>query len=109
MRYEVLITPSAERDLEQLVDYIADHDSPARADHVLAKLLDVISGLASFPERGSFAKELLTLGVRDFRQVFFKPYRVIYRVAGAQVFIMVVVDARRDLQALLARRLLSDC
>lgn len=108
MRYEVLITRSAERDLEQLVDYIAERDAPAKADHVLAKLLDVIAGLANFPERGTYARELLTLGIREFRQVSFKPYRVIYRVAGRQVFIMVIVDGRRDLQALLARRLLSD-
>jgi len=66
MRYEGLITPGAERDLEQLVNYIAEHDAPATANHVLAKLLDVIAGLANFPERGTYGRDLLTLGLRNF-------------------------------------------
>ena len=108
MRYEVLITPGAERDLAEIIEYIAEHDAPAKADHVFGKLLDVIAGLSMLPERGAFPKELLALGMREFRQVSFKPYRVIYRVMSAQVFILVIADGRRDLQALLARRLLSD-
>ena len=108
MRNEVLIPPGAERDLAEIVDCIADHDAPARADHVLGKLLEVIADLSMLPERGSFAKELLSLGIRDFRQVSFKPYRVIYRVVAAQVFIMVIADGRRDMQAALVRRLLRD-
>ena len=108
MRYEVLITPGAERDLAEIIEYIAEHDAPAKADHVLGKLLDAIDGLSMLPERGAFPKELLALGMRDFRQVSFKPYRVIYRVMSAQVFILVIADGRRDLQAVLARRLLSD-
>ena len=108
MRYEVLITPGAERDLAEIIEYIAEHDAAAKSDHVLGKLLAVIADLSMLPERGAFPKELLALGIRDFRQVSFKPYRVIYRVMSAKVFILVIADGRRDLQAVLARRLLSD-
>ena len=108
MRHEVLITPGAEHDLEEITGYIANHDSPSKADHVFARVPELIEGLSTLPERGSFPKELLSLGVRDFRQVFFKPYRVIYRVVGRKVFIMVIADGRRNMQALLARRLLRD-
>ncbi|WP_235186744.1 type II toxin-antitoxin system RelE/ParE family toxin [Serratia sp. DD3] len=48
-----------------------------------------------------------SLGIREFRQTFFKPYRVIYRVLGQQVVIFVIVDGRRDMQSLLIRRLLG--
>ena len=60
-----------------------------------------------FPERGSHPKELLRLGIRDYRQTYFKPYRVIYRVVGQRVYVYLIVDGRRDLQTLLARRLLE--
>lgn len=63
--------------------------------------------LASFPERGAYLRELSVLGIREYRQVFFKPYRVIYRVMGERVLIHVIVDGRRDMQSLLSRRLLS--
>ena len=107
MRYKVMLTEGAERDLEELYDYIAEFDSPTSADHVLDRLLEVAESLAAFPERGSHPRELLALGIREYRQTFFKPYRVIYRVDANQVFIYLIADGRRDMQALLARRLLG--
>ena len=111
MRYKVLITPGAERDLEEITDHIAEHDSPPKtdhADHVLNRPVEVIDGLSNSPERGSFAKELLSVGIKDFRQVFFKPYRIVYRVIESTLYVLVVADGRRDMQALLMRRLLRD-
>ena len=67
-----------------------------------------IDGSANFPDRGSFAKEMLALGTEDFRQVSFKPSRIIYRVSESTVYALVVADGRRDMQALLMRRLLRD-
>lgn len=107
MRYEVLLTAGAEGDLEELYTYIAEHDSSNSADHVLDKLMEVAEGLSGFPERGSYPRELLALGIREYRQSFFKPYRIIYRVIGKQVIVYVIADGRRDMQALLARRLLG--
>ena len=107
MRHDVLLTQGAERDLEELYDYIAEFDSPANADYVLDQLMEVVEDLATFPERGAYPKELLALGIREYRQAFFKPYRVIYRVMGKQVIIYLIADGRRDMQSLLARRLLG--
>lgn len=107
MRHTVLLTSGAERDLADIVGYIAEFDSPASANHVLDALLAVAQSLATFPERGSYPRELLALGIREYRQVFFKPYRVIYRVAGRAVNIYLIADGRRDMQTLLTRRLVS--
>jgi len=106
-RYEVLLTQGAEQDLESIYDHIAAFDSPANADHVLDRILEVAQRLATFPERGSHPGELLVLGIRDYRQTAFKPYRVIYRVIGEKVYISLIADGRRDIQSLLARRLLG--
>jgi toxin ParE1/3/4 len=107
MRYEVLLTDGAERDLEEIYDYVARFDSPANADSLLDRLTEVVDGLAAFPERGAYPQELLALGIREYRQTFFKPYRVIYRLLGKQVLIYLIADGRRDMQSLLARRLLD--
>ena len=107
MRYEVLLTAGVERDLEAIYDYVAEADGQASADHVLERLIDIGGRLAEFPERGTHPKELLTLGIREYRQVFFKPYRVIYRIIESRVFIVLIADGRRDMQSLLARRLLG--
>ena len=107
MQYDVLITEGAERDLEEIYDYIAEFDSLSNADYVLDQLMEVVEGLANFPERGSYPKELLALGILEYRQAFFKPYRVIYRVMEKQVVIYLIADGRRDFQTLLARRLIG--
>lgn len=106
-RFEVLLTAGAERDLEAIHDYIAAYDSVANANHVLDALLGAVESLSKFPERGSYPKELLGLGIKEYRQTFFKPYRVIYRVIGSQVFIYLIADGRRDMQSVLAKRLLG--
>ena len=67
----------------------------------------VVRGLARFPQRGAYPSELLALGIRDFRETAFKPYRVIYRVEGRKVLVYLIADGRRDLQTLLSRRLLA--
>jgi len=107
MRFEVLLTEDAERDLEDLYAYIAEFDSPKNADHVLERLLEVTESLAISPECGSQPKELRSLGIQEYRQVFFKPYRVIYRLIERRVVIYVIADGRRDLQSFLSRRLLG--
>jgi toxin ParE1/3/4 len=106
-RYEVVLTQGAEQDLESLHDYIAEFGSAAQADHVLDRLMDVVDALARFPERGNYPKELAALGIKEYRQTAFKPYRVIYRVMVSRVVIYLIIDGRRDMQSLLARRLLG--
>ena len=107
MRYEVLITQGAERDLEDIYDHIAEFDSPEKAEYVLSRLLEVAERLATFPDRGPHPKELQALGIREYRQTYFKPYRLIYRVMGKQIFIYLIADGRREMQSLLAGRLLG--
>ena len=106
-RFEVSLTEDAARDLEEILGYIAEHDDPSKAGHVLDRIEEVVESLATFPERGSHPKELLSLGIRDYRQTILKPYRVIYRVVRQRVYVYLIVDGRRDIQALLARRLLE--
>jgi toxin ParE1/3/4 len=106
-RYEVLLTEDAQRDIEGIHDFVTASDSPAAADRVLDRLVEVAASLAVFPERGAFPQELEVVGMRDFRQVFFKPYRIIYRIRDHRVLIYVIADGRRTMQPLLARRLLG--
>ena len=69
--------------------------------------MEVTESVATFPERGSYPQELSALGIRAYRESFFKPYRVIYRVIGKQVIIYVITDGRWDMKSLLARRWLG--
>ena len=103
----MFLTEDATRDLEDLFDYIKLHDVPGKADYVIDQIEKVFSSLSENPERGAYPRELLALGLREYREILFKPYRIIYRVVAEYVYVMVIADGRRDMQALLQRRLLQ--
>ncbi len=107
MKDQVLLTRDAERDLEDIYDYIAEADGEMHANHVLDQLIKVVNDLSSLPTKGAYLKELQALGIKEYRQMFFKPYRVIYCIHDKQVIVYVIADGRRDMQALLSRRLLG--
>ena len=112
--YEVVLTEDAQQDLQELYDYIAEHDAPAKADYVLNRIGQLLASLANMPQRGAWTKELLALGIREYRESYFKPYRVVYRVIDQviqnktrhMVYVYLIVDGRRDMQTLLQRRML---
>lgn len=104
--YQVRLAQEVEDDLVDLFEYIARKDSIANADYVLEQLDRLILGLDQQPERGHYPPELDKCGVKDYREVHFKPYRVIYQIIGKHVVVLGCFDGRRDLQSLLERRLM---
>ena len=82
MSFQVQLTRDAVRDLEEIYDYIERRSSSVRAEDVLARIEKVFSSLTTHPRRGNFPSELLDVGIREYRELLFKPYRVIYRVTG---------------------------
>lgn len=105
--FKVLLTHVAERDLKSVVEHVAHSDGIPNALRVLEHLTASTQSLAPDPERGGHPRELLALGNKDYRQIFFKPYRIVYRVADRHVIVYLIADGRRDMRELLARRLLG--
>lgn len=106
MPFAVRLTDDAARDLEEIFDYVSRRDAPGKAKRVLDRIEQAFQGLSEFPERGGCPGELLELGIREYREVFFKPYRIIYRVTAAGVYVLLIADGRRDMRNLLLRRML---
>jgi toxin ParE1/3/4 len=105
MTYSLRITSGAVRDLEEIHDWIAEHDSLENANYVLDRLTETAESIAALPHRGSRPKELPQGMKTGYRQVFFKPYRVVYEIIGNEIVIHLIADGRRNLQMLLMRRL----
>ena len=107
MGFEILLTKDAACDLEEIYNCIVLHDSSQKADYVLARIEEVFFSLSEFPERGVSPNEFLPLGIREYREIFFKPYRIVYRAMDNIVYVLLIVDGRREMQSLLQRRLLN--
>ena len=108
MSHTVRLTSAAWRDLEDICVWIAEHDAQAKASLVLDRIVEASESLAELPHRGSRPDELPPGLDLEYRQVFFKPYRIIYEVRRTEVVIHVIADGRRNLQSLLMRRLRID-
>lgn len=107
MSYQVFLTDYAAYDLEYLYDYIESHDAPEKTYYVLEKMEETFSSLVDNPEHGAYPNELLAVGLREYREIYFKPSRIIYRIIAQNVYVMVIADGRRGMQSLLQRRLIQ--
>lgn len=105
-KYTVHGTVEAKADLLELYRYVAANDSRAKADRLLDSIEKTIETLEVVPLRGICPPELERVGVLEYREVFYKPYRIIYQVVGRDVFVLCVLDGRRHLADLLQERLL---
>jgi toxin ParE1/3/4 len=105
-KFRVQISGNGQRDLARIRAYLADKASSTVADSTLAALLERISALETFPERGAIPREMEAFGVRDYRQLNDGHYRIFYRVVGQMVVVTLVADGRQDMKSLLRRRLL---
>ncbi len=96
----------AEQDILEIYTYIIQSDSPENSQNVIEKIKEISSSLKTHPNRGHFPQELERIGIKEYHEIHFKPYRIIYRIAGNEVYIHSILDSRRDLQELLEKRLL---
>jgi toxin ParE1/3/4 len=106
MTYQVRVSADAEDDIFDIYRYVLNADGHGRATHVLEKLRDACQSLANMPRRGHRPPELERIGIRDYLEIHFKPYRIIYQVVGSKIFVHCVLDGRRAVQEMLERRLL---
>lgn len=106
MPRQVLFAEDAERDLEDLYRFLAGRDGVQTAERILGEIEQACLGLEEFPGRGNVPKELVGLGITEYRELHLKPWRMIYRVIGEDVIIYCIADGRRDMQSFLERRLL---
>ncbi len=104
--FSVYLLSGAKQDLLQLHRYVALNDSNEKADRLIDDLYKVCLRLKTMAERGRVPPELERIGVREFREIILKPYRIIYSVAKPRVLVYCILDGRRDLQDLLEERLL---
>jgi len=102
-KYSVRWADTAEHDLEAIIDFIAE-DSPENAMLILEQLRERAANLNSSPERGRIVPELKEHGIIIYRELIFPPWRIIYRLHEQAVYVLAVLDSRRNLEDILLDR-----
>lgn len=106
-KLRVVWVRTATGDLESIAGYIAE-DSPARARDILVGIERAAKKLAIMPPRGRVVPELAAFGIRNYRQLIYYPWRIIYRIAKEEVIVLAILDGRRHLEDLLLERLVRE-
>ncbi|MDX8406153.1 MAG: type II toxin-antitoxin system RelE/ParE family toxin [Mariprofundus sp.] len=106
IHYEVLWTSVARDDLDDIANYIIEEDGVDAALMIVSRLELKATKLVTMPNRGVIAPELRDIGVMQYRQLSEPPWRIFYRILGAVVHVVAVVDSRRDLPGFLMERLM---
>jgi len=106
-QYEVVWSIRASKDLEKIIQHIAT-DSPSNALKILRKLKDKASNLYHLPERGRVVPELQAQGIMQYRELILSPWRLVYRISHKSVYVLSVLDSRRNVEDILLQRLVND-
>lgn len=105
-KYQVAWAASAQRDLKQIVEYIAI-DSPDNASQILKKIKQKASDLYTMPDRGRIVPELKDQGIQTYRELIVVPWRIIYKISNATVFVLSVIDSRRNVEDILLEKFIK--
>ena len=105
-KYHVKITQSAENDLNEIIDFIAQNN-PRTATLIIEKIIAKIKTLDHFPYRGGYVPQLLTKNVKDYRQITERPWKIYYKINKNIVNVLAILDSRRNLKDALINKLLG--
>ena len=94
MRYEVLIQPEAEQDIEEAYCWLAEQ-SPSRAALWYNLLVDAVLSLETLAARCPIAPESPVFQ-REIRHLVYGAYRILFTIKGNEVHILHVRHSARD-------------
>lgn len=107
MSFTVVILHSAKIHLKDLKSYLARKFSSATWQATYEQLKQAIRRLENQPYVGSIPEEIETLNLSQYCQVSCGMNRIIYEVRDQTVYIHIIVDTRKNLQALLLKNLIQ--
>ena len=96
-KFQVSITRSAEKDIEEIWTYIAA-DSPADALKFILRLEEQAATLEQFPQRCPLIPENALLGTEN-RRLLYGNYRTIFRIEGRIVYVLRIIHGARLLDS----------
>jgi plasmid stabilization system protein ParE len=88
----------------EIVDYISVNN-PVAATRILDKIEHAVNQLDMFPTRGRVVPELARYGYLLYREIIISPWRIIYKIDQGIVYILVVIDGRRDVESIFMKKL----
>jgi toxin ParE1/3/4 len=104
-KYKVIWTDTAKKDLIEIIEYIAQ-DSIEIAIQKYKRIKETAEPLVLFPDQGRVIPELLKHNITKYKELIISPWRMMYKIENNVVYVMAVIDGRRNIEDILLQRLL---
>lgn len=101
----VFWTQTAQQDLKRIIEYIAA-DSNHQARKVYLEIKEKAENMRHMPLQGRVVPELESHHVYIYRELLCPPWRIIYKTEDQKVWVLAVIDGRRNVEDILLERLL---
>lgn len=101
--YQVFWTQTAQQDLKRIIEYIAA-DSEIQARRIYLAIKQQADNLRQFPFQGRIVPELRYYHILTYRELISPPWRIIYKTEENKVWVLAVIDGRRNMEDILLDR-----
>ncbi|TEB10676.1 Plasmid stabilization system protein [Pelotomaculum sp. FP] len=101
--YQVFWTQTAQHDLKKIIEYIAA-DSEIQARRIYLAIKQKAASLQHMPLQGRIVPELRDFSVLTYRELISPPWRIIYKTDKNKVWVLAVIDGRRNVEDILLDR-----
>jgi addiction module RelE/StbE family toxin len=105
-RFRVEWSRQASKDLLNIIDYISQ-DSNDAAINIFKKIKSQCETLNQTPERERIIPDLKEFRIYSYHELIVKPWRIIYRMSDRKVYILAVIDSRRNIEDILIERFIE--
>ncbi|HBD95041.1 MAG: hypothetical protein A2015_04140 [Spirochaetes bacterium GWF1_31_7] len=103
--YNPIFTKFAEDDLIEILDFY-DDKNPSYIPKLVKKIEDRLEELSFFPMKGRVVPELEKKSITDYRELIEGYYRIIYHIRNKDVYVLSIIDGRRNIEELLITKLM---
>jgi plasmid stabilization system protein ParE len=96
--FQVIITPAAQQDLEDIIDYLVEKESYDRALAVHNEIVEVIEGLGKMPSRHAPARDTYEFVGDYYRRAPAGKYKIIFHIEEPvlEVFVVRIMHIKRS-------------
>ncbi len=104
--YQVFWTQTAQQDLIRIINYIAN-DSEIHSKSIYETIKQKSNNLRQMPLQGRTVPELSYYGIVIYRELIITPWRIIYKIEENKVWVLAVIDGRRNVEDILLNRFID--
>ncbi|AEJ19888.1 type II toxin-antitoxin system RelE/ParE family toxin [Gracilinema caldarium] len=107
MNRDIVWSLDASDEFVEIILYITEHSGNNVARTIYEKIIKKIENLVDFPAIGRKVPELESVGNTEYYEIIESPWRIIYRYTENEVYIVSIIDGRRNIEEILYKKIIK--